>query len=933
MAEYKDTLNLPETSFPMKASLSQREPEMLAEWDNKKVYEKLRKKREGKKRFILHDGPPYANGHLHCGHALNKILKDIIIKSKSMSGFDAPFVPGWDCHGLPIELNVEKKVGKAGVKISASEFRKKCREYAATQIDIQREEFKRLGVFGDWQNPYITMNFKYEANIVRALAKIIARGHLQQGFKPVHWCIDCGSALAEAEVDYEEKTSPSIDVAFKAVNSQEILKKINATLPLKDVIVPIWTTTPWTLPANEAVCLHPELQYTLIDEGERYFVVAEELVDAVAERYGIKEGKKAGGFQGKEIEHVLLHHPFYPRSVPVVLGEHVTTDSGTGCVHTAPAHGPDDYLVGKQYDLPLINPVLGNGCFAEEIPLFAGLSVTKVNPDIIAVLREKGVLLHEENLRHSYPHCWRHKTPMIFRATPQWFIAMDKNNLRQDLLSQVNNVTWVPEWGKARIGTMIENRPDWCISRQRAWGTPIPLFVHKNSRELHPNTVALLEKIACRMEEKGIDAWFELDVEEFLGKDAKDYEKINDTLDVWFDSGVSHYCVLEQNKLLTYPADIYFEGSDQHRGWFNSSLTTAVAMNGNPPYKTVLTHGYTVDAEGKKLSKSKGNYVALDKLVSQHGADILRLWVASTDYRNEVSISEEIIKRNADAYRRIRNTARFLLANLFDFNPKEHSVAPDRMVELDKWALARCQEVQQEILLAYEQYNFHIIYQKIHNFCAVDMGSFYLDIIKDRQYTTPENSIARRSCQTAMYHIVEALTRWLAPILSFTAEEIWKYLPGNERSESVFLEEWYTAWPVIENVAMDDWSSLQLIRDEVNKALEITRKEGVIGSGLAAEVSLYANSKAYPLLQRLGNELRFLFITSSAMVFPLEEKLQETYYNPDLGVAIAVKASSYEKCARCWHRIEDVGDNTEFPELCSRCISNISAQEEERAFA
>ncbi|ETO93590.1 isoleucine--tRNA ligase [Legionella oakridgensis] len=932
MAEYKDTLNLPHTLFPMKANLAQREPQTLAEWDAQAIYEKIRMARKNGKRFILHDGPPYANGHLHCGHALNKILKDIIIKSKSLSGYDAPFKPGWDCHGLPIELNVEKKEGKAGVKISASEFRHKCREYAAGQIDIQRNEFKRLGVFGDWYHPYVTMDYIYEANIIRALAKIIENGHLQQGFKPVHWCIDCGSALAEAEVDYEEKTSPSIDVAFFAVESEQFLAKVGRALLLKPLIVPIWTTTPWTLPANEAVCLHPELEYTLVDAGHRYFLIARELVETVMGRYGVEKFTLLGHVKGAVFERMMLQHPFNSRQVPIVLGEHVTTESGTGCVHTAPAHGPDDYLVGKRYDLPLVNPVMGNGCYAEDVPQFAGLHVLKVNHQILEVLRAGGTLLHEEMTRHSYPHCWRHKSPVIFRATPQWFIAMDKAGLRHHLLKQIEKVDWIPDWGKARIRLMVENRPDWCISRQRAWGTPIPLFVHKSTRELHPHTVVLLEKIAKRVDINGIDAWFDLDAAELLGEEAQDYEKVNDTLDVWFDSGVSHFCVLKHGADLGFPADVYFEGSDQHRGWFNSSLTTAVAMYGEPPYKTVLTHGYTVDAEGKKLSKSKGNYIALDKLVEQHGADILRLWVASTDYRNEVSISDEIIKRNADAYRRIRNTARFLLANLFDFEPKRDKVPAEALVELDQWAIARCRQLQQEIIAAYEQYHFHVIYQKIHNFCAVDMGSFYLDIIKDRQYTTPVNSNARRSCQTAMHHIVHALTRWLAPILSFTAEEIWKEIPG-EHSESVFLEQWYADWPELSELAMDDWQQLQVIRDEVNKALENKRQEGIIGSALAADVVVFAERSAYSLLVRLGDELRFLLITSSAAVRSLEECPADVVLNKDLGVAIQVQASAHTKCARCWHRRPDVGEDVHHPELCGRCVDNISGNAELRRFA
>lgn len=929
--EYKNTLNLPKTNFPMKASLAQREPNMLAEWDAKGVYQAIRASRKGNKRFILHDGPPYANGHLHCGHALNKILKDIIIKSKTLSGYDAPFVPGWDCHGLPVELNVEKKVGKSGVKINPNDFRNLCRDYAASQINIQRDEFKRLGVFGDWQNPYITMDFHYEANIVRSLAKIIENGHLQQGFKPVHWCVDCGSALAEAEVDYEDKTSLSIDVAFFAKEPKDILDCFIQNASIKPVIVPIWTTTPWTLPANEAVCLHPELEYALIDSPDHYLVVAIDLLASVLGRYHLASHSIVGKVRGKVLEKKLLQHPFYERQVPIVMGEHVTIDAGTGAVHTAPAHGPDDYQVGQAYNLPLINPVLGNGCYAPDVPLFAGLSVWKANEPILDVLREKGALLHHETINHSYPHCWRHKTPMIFRATPQWFISMDKNGLRKALMKQIDQVNWVPDWGKARIKSMVESRPDWCVSRQRSWNTPIPIFVHKSTRDIHPDTVQLMEKVAKRIEQEGMDGWFNLEAEELLGTDAALYEKINDTLDVWFDSGVSHYCVLKQGDALSFPADVYFEGSDQHRGWFNSSLTTAVAMYGQSPYKTVLTHGYTVDAHGKKLSKSKGNYVALDKLISQHGADILRLWVASTDYRNEVSISEEIIKRNADAYRRIRNTARFLLANLFDFDPKKNSVPESQMVALDRWAIKRCQELQKEILTAYENYQFHVIYQKIHNFCAVDMGSFYLDIIKDRQYTTAVDSVARRSCQTAMYHIINALTRWLAPILSFTAEEIWQSIPGNS-GESIFVEQWYTDWPEIHSIELVEWQQLQLIRDEVNRALECQRQAGVIGSALAANIVIYASEKVSSLLAKLGDELRFFMITSSAQVLPLEQRPQNAVMNEELGVAIDVNPSHFEKCARCWHRCEDVGQHSEHPLLCQRCIINITGTGEERQF-
>lgn len=932
MTEYKDSLNLPETSFPMKANLAQREPLLLAVWEEEGIYAKIRQAHADSRRFVLHDGPPYANGHLHCGHALNKILKDIIVKAKFFAGFDAPFVPGWDCHGLPIELNVEKKIAKAGIKLTAAEFRVSCRDYAASQIAIQCEEFKRLGVFGDWEHPYVTMDYAYEANIIRALGKIIENGHLQQGFKPVHWCIDCRSALAEAEVEYEDKISPSIDLAFRVLKAKEFLALLRDSLAEKPVLVPIWTTTPWTLPANEAVCLNPVLNYALVDVGDRYFLVNAELVDPLMQRYGIDHYEVVAQALGRIFEKMLLEHPFYDRQVPIILGDHVTIDSGTGCVHTAPAHGPEDYQVGLAYHLPLINPVLRNGCYTEDLPLLAGLSVLKANDKIIELLKERGALLHHETLRHSYPHCWRHKTAMIFLATPQWFIAMDKNGLRQTIQAEIERVNWVPDWGKARIASMVETRPDWCISRQRAWGTPMPLFVHQSTGELHPKTIELIEQIAKKIEKRGIDAWFELDKDELLGAEAQQYEKVSDTLDVWFDSGVSHYCVLKQNPELGSPADLYLEGSDQHRGWFNSSLTTAVAIDGHAPYKTVLTHGYTVDAEGRKLSKSKGNYVSLDKLINQHGADIIRMWVASTDYRHEVSISEEIIKRNADAYRRIRNTARFLLANLFDFDPKVNALAVTQLVELDRWAIKRCQDLQREIEEAYKNYHFHLIYQKIHNFCAVDLGSFYLDVIKDRQYTTPKNSLARRSCQTAMFHIVHALTRWLAPILSFTAEEIWQFIPA-KTSESVFLERWYKDWPQIQEVDLAFWQQIQLVRDEVNKALENQRKEGLIGSGLAAELRLYAGKKLFPLLNKLGDELRFVLITSAADIKAIEEAPASIPYNKDLDLAISVQASVYKKCSRCWQRREEVGSIKEHPELCQRCVANLSGQDETRRFA
>jgi isoleucyl-tRNA synthetase len=923
MTEYKATLNLPHTTFPMKANLAGREPTRLAAWKAEDLYSKIRVSRAGKPTFILHDGPPYANGHLHCGHALNKILKDIIIKSKTMSGFDAPFVPGWDCHGLPIELNVEKKVGKAGVKVDTKTFREHCRKYAAGQLDIQRNEFERLGVLGDWQNPYVTMDFTYEANVVRALADILEGGHLQQGFKPVHWCLDCRSALAEAEVEYEDKQSASIDVAFYAVDPTQVLACFGDNIPPKPVFLPIWTTTPWTLPANEAVSVHPEFNYVLVDTGTQYMVLAEDLNQTTLARYDITDAVVCGQAVGQAFDRISLKHPLFERSVPVVLSTHVTTESGTGCVHTAPAHGPDDYWIGVNNQLPCVNPVLANGCYSEETPLFAGLNVRSAEEPILEALREENVLLHHAQLKHSYPHCWRHKTPLIFRATPQWFIGMDANGLRARLLDQINTVEWIPGWGKARIHGMVEGRPDWCISRQRAWGIPIPFFMHRTTGALHPDTPALMEAVAKRIEQTGIEAWFELDAAELLGDEHAEYEKSMDVLDVWFDSGVSHRAVLNPEGGSNTIADLYLEGSDQHRGWFNSSITTAVAMHGTPPFKSVLTHGYVVDAEGKKFSKSKGNYIALETLVKQHGADILRLWVASTDYKNEVSISEEIIKRNADVYRRIRNTSRFLLSNLFDFDIKQHALPSEQWVELDRWVIGRAKALQAEIIEAYESYQFHVIYQKIHHFCSIELGGFYLDIIKDRQYTTGVDSAARRSCQNAMYHLVQALVRWFAPILSFTADEIWEAIPGFA-GESIFLEPWYEAWPDIEPVDDVRWERVYAIREEVNQALESARKAGNIGSSLAAHVTLYANESAEKLLKPLGDELRFILITSGATLLPLHEKPEHLVTNPTLGLAIDVASVDAEKCVRCWHRVPDVGQEAEHPELCARCVTNLS---------
>lgn len=937
MSLYKDSLNLPKTNFPMKASLANREPKWLESWQQSDLYQTIRKARSGAPKYILHDGPPYANGHLHCGHALNKILKDFVVKSKTLSGFDAPLVPGWDCHGLPIELNVEKKHGKAGVKISAKDFRQKCREYAASQVEIQKQEFQRFGVLADWQNPYVTMDFNYEANIIRGLGKIIDNGHLHQGFKPVHWCLDCGSALAEAEVEYEDKTSPSIDVCFDVVDLAAFQKATGyqpqANLPLSVVI---WTTTPWTLPANQAVAVHQELDYVIVHvaQKERALLVAEGLLEQVMTRYQVSDYQVLATFKGQQLEHLKLQHPLFDeRQVPIILAEHVSLEAGTGCVHTAPAHGPDDYAVGLQYNLPMDNPVMANGCYAEFVPHFAGLYIPKAEQPILALLQDKGLLLASSKLQHSYPHCWRHKTPIIFRATPQWFIAMDKADLRASALAGINQTKFIPDWGKARIEGMVETRPDWCISRQRFWGVPIPLLLHKETGELHPNTSQLIEQVAQQVEQAGIDAWFDCDLETLIGEEAAQYEKCVDTLDVWFDSGISHYAVLQHRPELQWPADLYLEGSDQHRGWFNSSLMTACAIEGKPAYKTVLTHGFTVDAHGKKMSKSKGNYIAPEKLINQFGADVLRLWVASTDYRGDVHLSDEIIKRTSDSYRRIRNTCRFLLSNLFDFDIEKHAVAVEEMVELDKWAIAKVRTLQQEVIEAYDAFDFHVIYQKLHNFCAMDMGSFYLDIIKDRQYTAATESTARRSCQTAMYHIIETLTRLMAPILSFTADEVWGCMPCGQRESSVFISQWYQGFPEVGQVDEQKWQLLRTVRDEVNKALEQKRKDKSLGAALEAEVTLYAAGESFNYLNTLENELRFLLITSSAIVLPMAQAGSNAEQTELSELKLEVIASEHSKCERCWHRRNDVGSNAEHPTLCQRCVGNVSDNAEQRYYA
>ncbi len=939
MSDYKDTLNLPSTAFPMKANLAEREPVILKHWQAIKLYQQLAQQGKEKQKFILPDGPPFANGKIHIGHAVNKILKDFVLKSKTLNGYYAPFVPGWDCHGLPIELNVEKEVGKPGVKLDAKAFREKCRSYAMQQIDLQREAFIRLGVLGDWENPYMTMNFMYEANIVRALSKIIQNGHLHKGYKPVHWCFDCASTLAEAEVEYQDKSSPSIDVGFPSVNDN-ILKAF-ANLPASAANLPvwavIWTTTPWTLPGNQAVAVNADFMYALVlsENKKQYYLVAAELVDAFAKRIGLADPVVFATCQGALLEGLKLQHPFYERQVPIVLGHHVALDAGTGCVHIAPAHGQEDFIIGQKYNLPLENGVGSNGCYISNIPLFAGEHVLKVNDKILQTLKKTGHLLQAGQVQHSYPHCWRHKTPLIFRATQQWFISMEQNGLRKNTLEAIKTVEWIPNWGQARIEGMVKDRPDWCISRQRIWGVPMSVFVHRETGDLHPKTPALMETIASYMEKSGLDAWYDVSIEELLGTEANDYEKAPHTLDVWFDSGVCHDCVLDKHAALRFPADLYLEGSDQHRGWFLSSLTTAIAIKNQAPYKQVLTHGFVVDRDGRKMSKSLGNVVAPDKVISSLGADVLRLWVAATDYRAEIVVSDDILKQISDIYRRIRNTARFLLANLNGFDPKTHLVPADKMIALDRFIVERASKLQEDIIAAYESYQFHVVYQKIHHYCAVDLGSFYLDIIKDRQYTGKTDGLPRRSAQTAMYHIAESLVRWMAPILSFTAEEIWQNLPG-KRSESVFLSSWYTAFPAF-NVqgTMDEafWMSILEIRNEVNKALEEARAASIIGSALEAEIDLYADSQNYLLLSQLKDECRFVFITSRVNIHTETARPEAAKSTLIPGLWIVVSAASHPKCERCWHRQPEVNTNPEYPGICERCIENIAGEGEVRKYA
>jgi len=943
VADYKNTINLPNTGFPMKADLANREPAILAAWERAGLYQKIRDVAKGRPSFILTDGPPYANGAIHLGHAVNKILKDIIIKARTLDGYDAPYVPGWDCHGLPIEMQVEKTHGRVGQKIDAKSFRAACRDYALKQVDVQRADFKRLGVLGDWDHPYLTMQPRYEAEQLRAFAMIIKNGHVYKGYKPVHWCLNCRSALAEAEVEYEDMTSPSVYARFEVINRADLALRFTVALTdqsdlFEDVptSIAIWTTTPWTLPANRAVAVHPQFDYALIEfdlgQGRERLLLANELVKSIMHTLGVSDWTVIAETKGAALEHLQLQHPFYDRQVPVILGDYVTLDAGTGAVHTAPGHGLDDYVAGRRYNLEVENPVGADGRFLPSTPLFAGEQVFDANVHVIEALNSRGRLLKGEPYHHSYPHCWRHKTPVIFRATPQWFISMEQAGLRKGALEAIAHVDWMPTWGEQRISNMIAGRPDWCVSRQRTWGVPIPLFVDKVSGELHPKTAELIEAVAQRVERDGIDAWFDLDAASLLGADAARYDKASDVMDVWFDSGVAHHCVAQLRPEITAPSDLYLEGSDQHRGWFHSSLLTSVAMHGRAPYRAVLTHGFTVDEKGRKMSKSIGNTLVPQKLTSTLGADVVRLWIAATDYANEMSVSDEILKRMADSYRRMRNTLRFLLGNLHGFDPAQHAVSWNALVAIDQWAVGKAFALQNDVVTAFRNYEFHDIYQRVHNFCVVELGGFYLDIIKDRLYTTGAGSLPRRSAQTAMYHVADAMVRWLAPILSFTAEEVWGFLPG-ARNDSVFLNTWHQFPAGAERTSEIDWPAFIALKADVARELERLRSAGAIGAPLEAEVAIFAPTGEAARFAALHDELRFLLITSQARVIEIDTPPVDAVQTHAEGVWIEVKPSSQPKCVRCWHLRSDVGSDPRHPELCARCVVNVEGPGEERKFA
>lgn len=917
----------------MRANLAEREPAAIERWEQNNLYGKLRAKVAGRPQFVFCDGPPYANGDIHIGHAINKILKDIVIRSRTLDGFDAPFVPAWDCHGLPIEHAVEKKLGRKARELSRREFRDACRQYARQQVRRQCDGFRRLGVLADWGRSAVTMDRAFEACEIDSLAELFESGYVVRRDMPVHWCLDCQSALAEAEVEYYDTESPAIDVLFRAVDNAQVRARfgVESSSPIS---VPIWTTTPWTLPANQAVAINPELEYALVEatlpSGQMALILAVGLMDAALERYGAADVKELGRVRGERLEHLLVMHPWLNREVPLLPAAHVTLEMGTGAVHTAPAHGQDDYRLGIRFGLPVEHPVCDDGRFAKSTPIVGGSRLREANAQIIEELKRRSALLAYRPYAHSYPHCWRHKSPLIFRATPQWFIDLSQGGLRDHTLEAIGRVSWTPKWGEGRMRAMIEGRPDWCISRQRVWGVPMALFIHRESGQAHPDSVRLLREVAQRVRDDGLEAWDELEPRELIGEEADFYVKSRDVLDVWLDSGLMHRCVTCEREHLGYPADLYLEGSDQHRGWFQSSLLTGMALKEEAPYRAVLTHGFAVDADGKKMSKSLGNVIAPQRVVDTLGADVLRLWVAATDYRREMSVSQEILKRTAEAFRRMRNTLRFMVSNLYDFNPATDCVGASDLLGLDAWLVTRARELGAEVEQAYHDYDFHLIYQKINNFCVSELGSLFLDVVKDRLYTMAPDSLGRRSAQTALVHVAEALSRWLAPILCFTAEEVYEQLPGPHEL-SIMLTTWYDL-PALKDDEIE-WPKVFALRGEVMWALEQARREGTMKGSLDATVSLYLEPEWAHQLRPLGDEVRFLFLVSEVSVFDASTRPDGALSGSQSGVWLTVHQSPHEKCVRCWHRRPDVGTHAEHPQLCARCVENLEGPGEQRRWA
>ena len=939
--DYKKTLNLPDTPFPMRGDLARREPQWVKEWQEKKIYEKIREASRGRPKFVLHDGPPYANGDIHIGQAVNKILKDVVVKSRNMAGFDAVYVPGWDCHGMPIEVQIEKTYGK---NIPVEKTLSLARAYAAEQIERQKKDFQRLGVLGDWEHAYTTMAYRSEADEIRTLGKLLEKGYIYRGLKPVNWCFDCGSALAEAEVEYMDRTDFAVDVGFPLADDQRgKLARAFALdeLPKGPVYAVIWTTTPWTIPANQALNVHPDYLYSLVETEKGSLVLANDLKEACLSRFGLRRRAQSSAFDhnapGKALELTNFKHPFYERLSPVYLGEYVTLEQGTGIVHSAPAYGVDDFVSCRRYgmkDEQILAPVLGDGKYASSLPFFGGMDIWTANSRIVEKIREAGTLFHSEKHLHSYMHCWRHRTPIIYRATTQWFAGMDEvpgykgakpaETLRSTALRGVDATRFYPSWGQARLHGMIANRPDWTLSRQRQWGVPMPFFIHRETGELHPRTLEFLEAVAKKVEQGGIEAWQRIEVKELLGADAERYEKVKDTLDVWFDSGSTHETVLKGShaKELKFPADLYLEGSDQHRGWFHSSLLVSSMLNGRAPYDALLTHGFVVDGEGRKMSKSLGNVIAPRKVSETLGAEILRLWVAATDYSGELFISDEILKGVVESYRRIRNTLRFLLANISDFDPERHTIPVEKWLEIDRYAIVLATELQRNVLEDYKRYEFHPAVTRLLAFCSEDLGAFYLDILKDRLYTCGADSSARRSAQNVLYHITQGLLRLMAPILSFTAEEAWKF--AGKGSESVFLHTWYELPRADDGDALlERWNLVREARMQVQKKLETLRADGKIGSSLQAEIEVRASGAIHRALAALGNDLRFVMITSNASLALVSSGDEEVIAVP----------SPHPKCERCWHYRADVDSDPAHPGICGRCVQNLYGSGEPRRFA